>query len=107
MSVGESGPFVAKCRCGAQLSTSGPLCEGCLNKIAIQTREDLATGEAFVTTLNDVRMVRDRAVAAERERCAKICDEMVTSCQYDNHGGRACFGVDAARILASKIRGRE
>lgn len=30
----------------------------------IITREDLAAGKAFVTTLDDVRKVRDRAVAA-------------------------------------------
>ena len=44
----------------------------------IETREMIATGQVFVTTTEDVRRVRDRAVEAERHRSAQTITQLTS-----------------------------
>ncbi len=70
----------------------------------IQTRELVATGDAFVTTLEDIRMVRDRAVAAEREAIANQLEVRAARCRT---GLRIDMEIAAAlEAEAAAIRAR-
>lgn len=58
----------------------------------------------ITTTLYDIRMVRDRAVQAERERCAEIAHLFVNGVT-DGPGPLFSAGVSAGAVdIEKKIR---
>lgn len=60
---------------------------------------ELSNGHSDTRNVLDIRRHIDAAVAAERERCAKLCDDLENETKWSG------FHRDAARLLAIAIRG--
>jgi hypothetical protein len=84
-----------------------------LSKDGIWANPDIPADDAAKLVLEaidaNIKILVQKAVLAEREACAKVCEseaEMFKSCAYGANDGRYDWKEDGARECAAAIRAR-